>query len=107
MRNKKTKILALLLSVGFAIPHNVDVLASELEDQEFQSLAEEELKHAPLELNEETEDIQRYINYYNKMSVACQGFNNFSRLTTDIIRLYKAYLSNRYTTKQNYGLIIY
>lgn len=41
------------------------------------------------------------------MSVACQGFNNFSRLTTDIIRLYKAYLSNRYTTKQNYGLIIY
>lgn len=51
------------------------------------------------------------------MPVACQEFNNFSRLTTDIIRLYKAYLSkykslkkdlsNRYTTKQNYGLIIY
>lgn len=56
MRNKKTKILALLLSVGFAIPHNLDVLASELEDQEFQSSAEEELLQPSAERNEESKD---------------------------------------------------
>nr|DAD55804.1 MAG TPA: hypothetical protein [Bacteriophage sp.] len=28
-------------------------------------------------------------------------------VAVDFFRLYKAYLSNRYTTKQNYGLIIY